>query len=79
MPVRTLEQLADLADQSLLEVTAGETPGFRMLQTVREYALARLAETGEQDTVPASAPGALPGRGARRPRGPGRAWAGRVA
>jgi len=49
--VRTLEQLADLADQSLLEVTAGETPGFRMLQTVQEYALARLAETGEQDTV----------------------------
>ena len=50
-PVRTLEHLADVADQSLLEVTAGETPGFRMLQTVREYALARLAETGEQDTV----------------------------
>ena len=50
-PVRALEQLADLADQSLLEVTAGDTPGFRMLQTVREYALARLAETGEQDTV----------------------------
>jgi predicted ATPase len=50
-PVRTLEQLADLADQSLLEVTAGETPGFRMLQTMREYALARLAETGEEDIV----------------------------
>ena len=50
-PARTLEQLADLADQSLLEVTAGDTPGFRMLQTVREYSLARLAETGEQDTV----------------------------
>jgi predicted ATPase len=50
-PVRALEQLADLADQSLLEVTAGETPGFRMLQTVREYALARLAETGEQDAA----------------------------
>ncbi len=50
-PARTLEQLADLADQSLLEVTAGETPGFRMLQTVREYSLARLAETGEQDIV----------------------------
>jgi predicted ATPase len=49
--VATLEQLADLADQSLLEVTAGETPGFRMLQTVREYALARLAETGDQDAV----------------------------
>ncbi|MBV9208383.1 MAG: tetratricopeptide repeat protein [Actinobacteria bacterium] len=49
--VATLEQLADLADQSLLEVSAGQTPGFRMLQTVREYALARLAETGEQDAV----------------------------
>jgi len=50
-PDRTLEQLADLADQSLLEVTAGETPGFRMLQTMREYALARLAESGEEDIV----------------------------
>ena len=49
--VRTLERLADLADQSLLEVTAGETPGFRMLQTVRDYALARLAESGAQDGV----------------------------
>jgi predicted ATPase len=46
---RTLEQLADLADQGLLEATAGETPRFRMLQTVREYALACLAQTGEQD------------------------------
>ncbi len=50
-PARTLEHLADLADQSLLEVTAGDTPGFQMLQTLREYALARLAETGEQDIV----------------------------
>jgi predicted ATPase len=50
-PLRALEHLADVADQSLLEVTAGETPAFRMLQTVREYALARLAEAGEQDTV----------------------------
>ena len=50
-PARTLEHLADLADQSLLEVTAGETPGFRMLQTVREYALARLAETGAQGSA----------------------------
>jgi predicted ATPase len=47
----TLESLAELADQSLLEVTAGENPGFRMLQTVREYSLARLAETGERDDV----------------------------
>jgi predicted ATPase len=50
-PVRTLEHLADVADQSLLEVTAGEPPRFGMLQTVREYGQARLAETGEQDTV----------------------------
>jgi predicted ATPase len=50
-PAATLEQLAELADQSLLEVTAGATPGFRMLQTVREYSLARLAETGELGTV----------------------------
>jgi non-specific serine/threonine protein kinase len=50
-PVATLEHLAELADQSLLEVTAGEIPGFRMLQTVREYSLARLAETGELDIV----------------------------
>ena len=50
-PDRTLDQLTELADQSLLEVTADETPGFRMLQTVREYALARLAEAGELDAV----------------------------
>jgi predicted ATPase len=50
-PVATLEQLAELADQSLLEVTAGQIPGFRMLQTVREYSLARLAEAGEQNMV----------------------------
>ena len=50
-PFTTLENLADLADQSLLEVTAGQPPSFRMLQTVREYSLARLAETGEQDAA----------------------------
>ncbi|MBV9095602.1 MAG: AAA family ATPase [Streptosporangiaceae bacterium] len=50
-PASTLEHLAELADQSLLDITTGETPGFSMLQTVREYSLARLAETGEQDVV----------------------------
>jgi non-specific serine/threonine protein kinase len=50
-PAATLDQLADLADQSLLEVTTGDVPSFRMLQTVQEYALARLAETGEEDAV----------------------------
>ncbi len=48
-PVQTLDRLAMLADQGLLEVAAGDTPCFRMLQTVREYSLARLAETGEED------------------------------
>jgi predicted ATPase/transcriptional regulator with XRE-family HTH domain len=50
-PVATLDQLADLADQSLLEVTAGDVPAFRMLQTVQEYSLARLAEAGEEEIV----------------------------
>ena len=48
-PAQTLDRLAMLADQGLLEVAAGDTPCFRMLQTVREYSLARLAETGEED------------------------------
>ena len=50
-PAMALEHLVGLVDQSLLEVVAGETPSFRMLQTVREYSLARLAETGELDAV----------------------------
>ena len=45
-PVAVLDRLADLADQSMLEVTRGETPRFHLLQTLREYALARLAEAG---------------------------------
>ena len=50
-PAATLDQLADLGEQSLLEVTAGDVPAFRMLQTVQEYSLARLAESGEEDAV----------------------------
>ena len=50
-PGRMLEYLVDLADQGLLEVTAGDRPRFRMLQTVREYALARLAEARELDMM----------------------------
>jgi len=46
-----LGRLASLADQGLLEVTSGLTPRFRMLVTVRAYALARLAEAGEQEAV----------------------------
>jgi predicted ATPase len=43
------ERLAELAEHSLLEVTPGPVPRFAMLATVREYALARLAETGWAD------------------------------
>jgi predicted ATPase len=43
------ERLAELAEHSLLEVTPGSVPRFAMLATVREYALARLAETGWAD------------------------------
>jgi predicted ATPase len=47
----TLGQLAELADQSMLEIAPAAAPRFRSLQIVREYALARLAETDEQDEV----------------------------
>ena len=54
-PEAVLDGLAALADQGLLErVEAAEPDGgprFRMLETVREYALARLAEGGEEDAV----------------------------
>jgi tetratricopeptide (TPR) repeat protein len=43
------ERLAELAEHSLLEITPGSVPRFAMLATVREYALARLAETGSAD------------------------------
>lgn len=43
-----LARLTELADQSLLEITPGATPLFRLLQTVSEYASARLAEAGEE-------------------------------
>jgi predicted ATPase len=43
----TLEQLTELADQSMLEAIPAAIPRFHLLQTVREYALARLAESGQ--------------------------------
>ena len=48
---RRWSSLADLADQSLLEIIRRRNAGFRMLQTVREYALARLAEAARTDPV----------------------------
>jgi len=46
-----VDELAGLADQSLLEVSAGDPPAFRMLEIVREYALTRLAETADGDAA----------------------------
>src|SRR5215471_16282178 len=50
-PHGMLAQLVDLSDHSLLEVAPGLTPRFHMLETVREYASARLSETGERDQI----------------------------
>jgi len=50
-PRAMTERLAELAEHSLIEVTPGPTPRFGLLATVREYALARLAETGQADAV----------------------------
>lgn len=43
-----LVQLGGLTEQSLVEVIPGQVPRFRLLQTVRAYALDRLVERGEE-------------------------------
>lgn len=50
-PAAALERLAELADQSMVEVMPAATPQFHLLQTVREYAQARLAESGDEDAA----------------------------
>jgi tetratricopeptide (TPR) repeat protein len=50
-PLAMTERLAGLAEHSLLEITPGHTPRFALLATIREYSLARLAETGQADAV----------------------------
>jgi predicted ATPase/DNA-binding XRE family transcriptional regulator len=49
----TLALIASLADQSLLQRAAGPgaEPRFRMLETIREFAARRLAESGEESAV----------------------------
>jgi predicted ATPase len=43
--------LMELTEHSLLTVRPGKRPTFRMMQTVREYALRRLADSGELTAV----------------------------
>ncbi|MGH2617557.1 MAG: ATP-binding protein, partial [Thermomicrobiales bacterium] len=52
----TLDLLASLIDKSLLQQTEadGGEPRFSMLETVREFGLERLAETGETEAVTAA-------------------------
>ncbi len=46
-----LEPLASLVDKSLLRRSEGDEPRFRMLHTVREYALERLEQSGRFEAV----------------------------
>jgi predicted ATPase/DNA-binding SARP family transcriptional activator len=47
----TEELLDSLADKSLLVPVRGDTPRFRMLETLREYGVERLIERGEAEAV----------------------------
>src|SRR6185436_10651870 len=53
--IDVLEALGSLVNKSLLRVDAAAAePRYRMLETIREYALARLVESAEQSTARAS-------------------------
>ena len=50
-PGDVLDLLAALVDRSLLQVADAGAPRYRMLETLREYGLERLAEEGELEAV----------------------------
>ena len=47
----TEDLLESLADKSLLVAVRGDTPRFRMLETLREYGVERLVERGTAEAV----------------------------
>ncbi|GAA2399207.1 BTAD domain-containing putative transcriptional regulator [Actinomadura vinacea] len=53
-PPAALDALSGLAGKSLLQPVDGTEARFRMLETIREYGLARLAESGEADEAEAA-------------------------
>ncbi|HZD73701.1 MAG TPA: BTAD domain-containing putative transcriptional regulator [Actinomycetota bacterium] len=77
-----LDALAALADKSLLQVVEGPEPRYRMLETIREYGLELLAETGEIAQVRAAHAGYFLGLAERaepRLRGAGQVpWTARL-
>jgi predicted ATPase/DNA-binding SARP family transcriptional activator len=50
-PVEVLDLLAALVDRSLLQVVDAAAPRYRMLETIREYGIERLAEEGVLEAV----------------------------
>ncbi|HLJ67681.1 MAG TPA: helix-turn-helix domain-containing protein [Chloroflexota bacterium] len=52
--LNVLDGLTSLVDKSLLRQGASDVPTFAMLETVREFATEKLAETGEVETIHAT-------------------------
>ncbi|PSL05871.1 putative ATPase [Haloactinopolyspora alba] len=78
----TIDVLAGLVDKSLLQALDGPRPRYRMLETIREYALRRLVESGELDDARAAHRAYaldLAERAEPQLRGPGQvSWAARL-
>ncbi|MFE3446577.1 BTAD domain-containing putative transcriptional regulator [Nocardia sp. NPDC059180] len=48
---QVLELLTALTEKSLLQVTEDDSPRFRMLETIKQYAAERLVESGDADAA----------------------------
>lgn len=49
--VGVVDILCALVDRSLVSVDAGDVPRYRLLESTREYALVRLVQSGEEETI----------------------------